>query len=88
MIPSYVGAMPRRLRFVPEGSLVEVTVRPVQGRFLLKPSPGWTETFVGILARAQELYPVRLHAIVCLRPRHRCPRGDLAAGEGQQPMNG
>ncbi len=58
--------MARRLRFVPEGSLVEITARTVQGRFLLKPGPGWSETFVGILARAQELYPVRLHAFVCL----------------------
>lgn len=58
--------MARRLRFVPEGSLVEVTARTVQGRFLLKPGPGWTETFVGILARAQRLYPLKIHAFVCL----------------------
>ncbi|MGH9379660.1 MAG: transposase [Thermoanaerobaculia bacterium] len=58
--------MPRRLRFVPEGSLVEITARTVQGRFLLKPGPGWTETFVGILARAQKLFPLKIHAFVCL----------------------
>lgn len=58
--------MARRLRFIPEDSLVEVTARTVQGRFLLKPGPGWTETFVGILARAQELFPIRIHAFVCL----------------------
>lgn len=58
--------MPRRLCFVPEGSLVEIIARTVQGRFLLRPGPGWTETFVGILARTQELYPVRLHAFVAM----------------------
>jgi len=58
--------MARRLRFIPENSLVEVTARTVQGRFLLKPGPGWAEVFVGILARAQELYPIRLHAFVAL----------------------
>ncbi|MGH9380217.1 MAG: transposase [Thermoanaerobaculia bacterium] len=57
--------MARRLRFIPEGSLVEVTARTIQGRFLLKPGPGWTETFVGVLARAQQLFPVKLHAFVC-----------------------
>lgn len=57
--------MGRRLRFVPEDSLVEVTARTMQGRFLLKPGPGWNETFVGVLARAQELFPVKIHAFVC-----------------------
>ena len=31
--------MARKLRFVPEGGLVEVTLRTIQGRFLLKPTP-------------------------------------------------
>ncbi len=64
-MPSYLLTMSRRLRFIPEGSLVESTARTEQGRFLLRPGPGWTKIFVGILARAQELYPVRLHAFVC-----------------------
>ena len=59
--------MARRLRFLPPGSgLVEITVRTVQGRFLLKPSPGFREIVVGALARAQSLYPIRLHALACL----------------------
>ena len=58
--------MGRPLRFIPENSLVEVTARTLQGRFLLKPSPGWREIFVGVLARAQERYPVRIHGFVCL----------------------
>lgn len=58
--------MARRLRFVPERTLVEVTCRTVQCRFLLKPFPGWSEIFAGALARAQSLYPVEVHAFVCL----------------------
>jgi REP element-mobilizing transposase RayT len=45
---------------------VEVTVRAVQGRFLLKPSPGFREIVIGALARAQSLYPVQVHAVACL----------------------
>jgi REP element-mobilizing transposase RayT len=45
---------------------VEVTVRAVQGRFLLKPSPGFREIVIGALARAQSLYPVQVHALACL----------------------
>jgi len=58
--------MGRPLRFIPENSLVEVTARTFQGRFLFKPSPGWREIFVGLLARAQERYPLRIHGFVCL----------------------
>ena len=58
--------MGRRLRFIPKEGLVEVTARTVQGRFLLLPVPHWRETFVGVLGRAQELYPVRIHGYVCL----------------------
>lgn len=58
--------MGRPLRFVPEHGLVEVTVRTLQGRYLFKPSPGWREIFVGLLARSQERYPVQIHAFACL----------------------
>lgn len=58
--------MGRPLRFIPESSLVEVTVRTLQGRYLFKPSPGWREIFVGLLARAQERYPLQIHAFACL----------------------
>jgi REP element-mobilizing transposase RayT len=55
--------MGRRLRFVPErGTLVEVTCRTVQGRFLLRPSPLLNEIILGILARAQRMYPVGICA--------------------------
>jgi REP element-mobilizing transposase RayT len=46
--------------------LVEVTIRTVQGRFLLKPSLGFSDIVVGALARAQTLYPLRIHALACL----------------------
>ena len=59
--------MARRLRFIPEGgSLVEVTCRSVQGRFLLKPTEELRSLVIGVLARAQKLYPVEIHAFVFL----------------------
>jgi hypothetical protein len=57
--------MARPLRFIPVDSVVEVTCRTIQGRYLLKPSPGFNDLVVGILGRALELCPtVRLHAFV------------------------
>jgi len=51
--------MGRRLRFIPpEGALVEVTCRTVQGRFLLTPSAEVNEIILGVLGRAQRLYPI------------------------------
>ena len=46
--------MPRNPRYVEPNSLVEVTVRCTQGRYLLRPSPKLNETFIGVLGRAQE----------------------------------
>ena len=59
--------MARRLRYIPEGgALVEVTCRTMQGRFLLKPSDELNSIIIGVLARAQRLCPVELHAFVFL----------------------
>lgn len=58
--------MPRRIRFIPPGSLVEITCRTVQGRLLLRPSPISNEVIVGVLARAARLYPVDVHAFAFL----------------------
>jgi len=56
--------MSRRLRFTPErGSLVHLTWRTLQGRYLLTPRPELNEIIVGALARAQELYPVGICAL-------------------------
>ena len=57
--------MARRIRFIPPGGcLVEVTTRALQGRYLLRPSLHLNELIVGILARAQRRWPVRLHGAV------------------------
>jgi putative transposase len=58
--------MARPLRFVPAGSVVEVTTRTIQGRLLLRPGPEVNELILGILGRAQALFPVRVHAFVVL----------------------
>lgn len=58
--------MSRRLRFIPPGSLVEVTCRTVQGRLLLRPSPVLRDLTLGVLARAARLYPVEIHAFAFL----------------------
>lgn len=51
--------MGRPLRFIPEGgALVEVTCRTLHGRFLFRPSPELNSIVVGVLARAQQAYPV------------------------------
>lgn len=50
-------------RFVPPNSLVEVTLRTVAGVMLLRPTPELVAQIWGILGRALELYPVRLHAV-------------------------
>jgi REP element-mobilizing transposase RayT len=52
----------RNLRHFPPGSLVEVTTRTVQGRPLMVPSPLLNQIIVGVLGRAQNRYPVRIHS--------------------------
>ncbi|MFL6203363.1 MAG: transposase [Thermoanaerobaculia bacterium] len=53
--------MSRPLRFIPEeGSLVEITCRTDQGRFLLRPDPVIDDILLGVLGRAQRLYPVEI----------------------------
>lgn len=69
--------MGRRLRYVPPGSLVEVTLTTVQRRFLLRPSRDLEEIIRGLVARAGRLYPVDVvdfvflsnHAHLLLIPR-------------------
>ncbi len=55
--------MTRRLRYFPPDSLVEVTTRTLQSRFLLPPTRQFARLVVGILARAQERAPIRIHAV-------------------------
>lgn len=61
--------MGRRIRFIPPGSLVEVTCRTVQGRCLLRPTPLISDLVRGVLARAARLYPVEVHAF-CFLSNH------------------
>ena len=58
--------MTRKLRFIPEECLVEVTCRTIQGRLLLKPSKALNAAIVGILARAQRQSGARVCAFVFL----------------------
>jgi len=57
--------MPRRLRHVPERtSLVEVTNRTIGEMYLLKPTRGLDAIIIGIIGRAQRLYPLLIHSLV------------------------
>ncbi len=69
--------MARDLRFIPPGSLVQITSRTIQGRFLLRPSRDLNETVLGVLGRAARRYDVEVcafvflsnHAHLLVRPR-------------------
>lgn len=61
--PVFVSwGMPRRLRLTPPGSVVEITQRTVQGRFLLRPSPQLNRVALGVLGRAQRKYSIPIHS--------------------------
>jgi len=67
VVECVLPCMARRLRYIPEGgALVEVTCRTLQGRFLLRPTKPLRSLGLGVLGRAQRLYPVDLHAFVFL----------------------
>ena len=52
---------------MPEGgALVEVTVRTIQSRLLLRPGPAVNEIILGVLGRAQRLYGVACVSVVFL----------------------
>lgn len=53
-------------RYVPPGSMVELTARTVGARFLLRPTPALTERILGTLGRALSRLPVDLHAFAFL----------------------
>src|SRR4051794_27323267 len=53
--------MARKLRCIPDpNSLVSITCRTVQGRFLFKPGPDFNNRFLGILGRAQRRHNITL----------------------------
>ena len=58
---------------MPEGgALVEVTLRTIQSRLLLRPGPVVNEIILGVLGRAQRLYGVRCCSVVFLSNHFHC----------------
>lgn len=58
--------MARPLRFLPPGGMVEVTVRTVHGRLLLRPSTAVNDLVTGVIGRAQKKYGMKIHALAVL----------------------
>ncbi len=56
----------RPLRWVPQGGLVEVTCRTIQGRALLRPSAELNRRVLGVIGRAQRRECMEIHAVVVL----------------------
>jgi len=55
--------MARKLRYVPQTrSLVSVTNRTIQGRYLLTPGPSFNDIVLGILGRAQRVHEMDIAA--------------------------
>jgi hypothetical protein len=55
--------MARPLRFITSETTVDITIRTVQGRLLLRPSEELNALVVGVLGRAQEMYNIAVHAV-------------------------
>ncbi len=59
--------MPRKLRFIPHArTLISITCRTVQGRFLLRPGPRLNDIVLGVLGRAQRRYETTISAFSAL----------------------
>ena len=56
--------MGRPLRYIRGGEVVEVTIRTLQSRLLLRPSEELNRLVLGVLGRALRRYDVELHAFV------------------------
>ena len=57
----------RDLRYLPSpGALVEVTVRTLQQRYLLRPGPRLNPLVVGVLAKGQVATGMRVHAVAVM----------------------
>ncbi len=70
--PRVLEGMGRDIRYLPSsgalvGTLVEVTVRTIQQRYLLRPRPRLNQLVVGVLGHAQEATGMRVHAVVAMR---------------------
>src|SRR5258708_12690643 len=61
---SVLSSMARKLRYVPEPrTLVFITCRTVQGRFLLRPGPALNDIVLGTLGRCQRNHDLTLCAV-------------------------
>ncbi len=60
--------MPRGPRYLQPGWSVEVSTRTICGFYLLPATRSFARTMVGILGKAQEKYPVQIHARPTGRP--------------------
>lgn len=59
--------MGRRNRWIPAANtLVSITYRTVQGRYLLRPSPELNDVVLGVFGRAQRLLPIDVCAVSVL----------------------
>jgi putative transposase len=59
--------MGRKLRYVPQTrTLVSITNRTIQGRYLLRPGPSFNDIFLGILGRTQRLHEMAIAAVSVL----------------------
>lgn len=58
--------MPRSIRFTPPGHLVEITLRTMQGRLLLRPTRATARTIAGVIGRAQRRSAMEIHAVVAM----------------------
>ncbi len=59
--------MARKLRYVPQSrTLVSITNRTIQGRYLLRPGPSFDDIFLGILGRFQRLHRMDIAAVTVL----------------------
>ncbi len=59
--------MARKLRFIPDPpTLVSITGRTVQGRFLFKPGAAFNDQFLGILGRVQRRHSLTLIVVSVL----------------------
>src|SRR5690349_18311184 len=63
----FIGVMARKLRYIPRPrTLVSITNRTVQGRYLLRPGPSFNDLFLGMLGRAQRLHEMDVAAVSVL----------------------
>ncbi len=83
--------MPRGPRYLPPGWSVEVTTRTICGFYLLPATPAFARIIVGVLVKAQELYPVKVHAAVAANNHYHLiltPKDEDELGDFMEYFNG